>query len=74
MQLEVTSVRHKTLGLCNLLVRHLLSTRWREGQYGAAQPIDANRKAAPSLGAGLLYVGRTPDVNLGGFDLYEGTC
>ena len=66
MQLEVTSVRHKTLRLCNLLVRDLLPCRRRDRQYGTAQPIEDNHKVAPSRGAGWLPVQRTPDVNLGG--------
>ena len=74
MQLGVTSVRHKTLRLCNLLVRDLLPCRRRDRQYGAAQAIEDNRKVAPSRGVSLLHVRRTPDIGIGGFDLYEGTC
>ena len=66
MQHEVTSVRHKTLRLCNLLVRDLLPCRRRDRQYGTAQPIEDDRKVAPSRGAGWLPVRQTPDVNLGG--------
>jgi hypothetical protein len=66
MQLEVTSVRHKTLRRCDPLARDLLPCRRRDGQYGAAQPIEDNRKVAPSRGVGLLHVRRTPDVGLGG--------
>jgi hypothetical protein len=59
MQLEGTSVRHKTLRLCNLLVRDLLPCRWKDGQYGTAQPIEDNCEVAPSRGVGPLYVRRT---------------
>jgi hypothetical protein len=54
MQLEVPSVRHKTLRLCNLLVRDLLPCRRRDKQADAAQPIEDNRNVVPDVNPGGL--------------------
>ncbi len=74
MQLEVTSVRHKILRLCNPVLRNLLPGRRMDGRYSAAQPIGDDGKVPRSRGVGLLHIRRTAEVGLGEFDLYEGTC
>src|ERR671916_2569651 len=52
MRLEVAPIRHITITARDLLVCGLLPYRPYLRRYGAAQPVEGNREAAPSRGVG----------------------